>query len=188
MNATVAVALITSLSTLAAAALTGMVSAWSNGRQLRHQRLLAREQQAEERGAQRRELRREAYQQFLSQADAAYRVLDEGWLAAPFAGSSRWEAGFTARRGLDEAYIRVQLEGPDRVAAEGANVVRSIGDEFRTHRRVLDANPGTQDCAAELDRAARADVLRARFRTSKDFVAAARDSLGDEPPRELPEA
>ncbi|WP_216216788.1 hypothetical protein [Amycolatopsis aidingensis] len=190
MDTTVAVALITSLSTLTAAALTGTISAWSNARQLRHQRLLAREQRAEERNGHRRELRRAAYQQFLAEADAAYRVLDEGWLAAPFTEPAPWKAGFAARRALDEAYIRVQLEGPDEVAAEGAKVVRGIGEEFTTHRRVLDANPGTPDSAVALDAQARAGALRVRFQTSKDFIAAARHALGEEPPQQperLPE-
>jgi hypothetical protein len=143
MNATVAIALITSRSTLTAAGLTGSITARLSSRQLRHQRLLAREQRAEDRAGRQRERRRETYEHFLSQADATYRVLDEAWHAAPFADYPRWEAGFAARRTLDEASIRVQIEGPQDVADQGAVVVRSVGQEFRMHQRVLDANPGT---------------------------------------------
>jgi hypothetical protein len=181
MNATVAVALITSLSTLTAAGLTGSIAAWLSSRQLRHQRLLAREQRAEDRADRRRERRRETYEHFLSQADAAYRVLDEAWLAAPFAGYPRWEAGFAARRALDEASIRVQLEGPQDVADQGAAVVRSVGQEFRLHRTVLDAHPGTAGSAAGLDHAARAEALNARASVSTEFIMAARWSLDEEP-------
>ena len=75
MNDTVAVALITSLSTLTAAGLAGWVSARTNDRQLRHQAALAREERAERRALDRRELRRETYERFLARADAAYRLL-----------------------------------------------------------------------------------------------------------------
>ncbi|MCQ4041497.1 hypothetical protein ACFOSC_12775 [Streptantibioticus rubrisoli] len=181
MNDTVAVALITSLSTLSAAGLAGSVAAWTTRRQLSHQARLAREERAEQRATAFRQLRREAYERFLSQADAAYRVLDEGWFARPFAESPRWEAGFAARRALDEAYVRVRLVGPEDVAEQGARVVRGIGEEFRSHARIVAAHPQAADCAAELDPSARPQALRVRFTTSGDFVAAARHALEGEP-------
>lgn len=184
VNPTVAVALVTSLSTLAAAGLTGTISALLTRRQLEHQRVLAREQRTEERADHRRELRREVYQHFVSQVDEAYRVLDAGWFAAPFTEGSHWEAGFTARRALDEANVRVQLEGPEAVAAQAAEVVSSVGREFREHRRVLDAHPGATGSAAELAAATRSEVLKARFRTTAGFIASARQELTDLVPAE----
>ncbi|MCM2577574.1 hypothetical protein [Streptomyces meridianus] len=181
MKDTVAVALITSLSTLTAAGLAGSVSAWVTGRQLRHQGLLAREERAEQRAITSREMRRDSYERFLSEADAVYRVLDEGWLARPFPESDPWEAGFAARRALDEAYVRVRLVGPDNVAERGADVVRSVGEEFRLHARIVRSHPGTTDSAAALDPSARAGVLRARSTTSEEFVTTARRALGIEP-------
>jgi hypothetical protein len=180
MNDTVAVALITSLSTLSAAALAGAASAWVTSRQLRHQVALAREERGEQRAVDHREMRRESYERFLSQVDAAYRVLDEGWFARPFAEMPRWEAGFAARRALDEAYIRVRLVGPEEVAERGAQVVRSIGDEFRRHSRIVSSHPDTTGSPAELDPPARTEVLRARFAGSADFVTVAREALGSE--------
>ncbi|MFJ7213189.1 hypothetical protein [Amycolatopsis sp. NPDC098790] len=182
MNPTVAVALVTSLSTLAAAGLTGTISARLTRRQLEHQRVLAREQRAEERADHRRELRREVYQHFVSQVDEAYRVLDAGWFAAPFTGGSHWEGGFAARRALDEANVRVQLEGPEEVATQAAEVVRSVGREFREHRRILDAHPGATGSAAELDAAGRTEVLKARFRTTAEFISSARRELNEPAP------
>jgi hypothetical protein len=180
VNDTVAVALITSLSTLTAAGLAGSVSAWTTSRQLRHQALLAREERAEQRTTAYREMRRESYERFLSQADAAYRVLDSGWMARPFTEPQRWEAGFAARRALDEAYVRIRLVGPEDVAELGAAVVRDIGDEFRLHARIVGSHPEATDCAAELDPSARAQALRARFATNDEFAAAARQALGAE--------
>ncbi|MFF3499200.1 hypothetical protein [Streptomyces sp. NPDC003247] len=180
MNDTVAVALVTSLSTLTAAALAGSISAWTTSRQLRHQALLAGEERAEQRANAYRDMRRESYERFLSQADAAYRVLDSGWMARPFTEPPHWEAGFTARRELDEAYIRVRLVGPEQVAELGAVLVRSIGKEFRLHARIVGSRPDAPDCAAELDPSARAQALNARFATSGEFVAAAREALGAE--------
>ncbi|WP_328539166.1 hypothetical protein [Streptomyces sp. NBC_00344] len=181
MNDTVAVALVTSLSTLTAAGLAGSLSAWTTGRQLRHQALLAAEERAEQRANTHREMRRESYERFLSQTDAAYRVLDSGWMASPFSEPPHREAGFAARRALDEAYIRVSLAGPENVAALGAAVVRGIGDEFRLHTRVVGSHPGATDRAAELDPSARAQALEVRFATNGEFVAWARRALGAEP-------
>ncbi|NBM18847.1 hypothetical protein [Streptomyces sp. GC420] len=182
MKDTVAVALITSLSTLTAAGLAGAVSAWATGRQLRHQAVLAREERAEQRAVAQRELRRESYERFLREADAAYRVLDEGWFAAPFTETDRWEAGFAARRTLDEAYIRVRLVGPESVAERAAEMVGSIGGEFRLHAHVARSGPGTADSAAALDPGARARALRARYASSGEFVTAARRALGGDLP------
>ncbi|WP_250297849.1 hypothetical protein [Streptomyces sp. A 4/2] len=180
MNDTVAVALITSLSTLSAAGLAGVASAWVAGRQLRHQSALAREERAERRAVDHREMRRDVYEKFLSQADAAYRVLDNGWFALPFTELRRWEAGFAARRALDEAYIRVQLVGPDDVAERGAEVLRSIGDEFRLHARIVDGSPDAAGNAADLEPSARSGALRARVASSTEFVTVARRALGGE--------
>lgn len=112
MNSTIAVALVTATSTLTAAALTGTLAAWVNARQLRHQYQLAGEQRAEDRADHLRQLRREAYQHLLSKADAAYRLLDASWLGVGSTEQPDSASGIPARRALDEAVIRVQLEGP----------------------------------------------------------------------------
>ena len=180
VNDTVAVALITSLSTLTAAGLAGSVSAWTTGKQLRHQASLAREERADRRATDYREMRREVYERFLARADAAYRVLDERWLARPLAEVGSAGAGFAARRALDEAYIRVRLVGPEDVAERGAAVVSGIGEEFRRHAQVVSSYPDAMDCAVDLDPSGRAQVLRVRFATSGEFITAARRALGGE--------
>ncbi|MDG4783024.1 hypothetical protein O7614_25495 [Micromonospora sp. WMMD961] len=60
MQDTVAVALITALSTSAAVAVTGMVGAFSTRRQRAHQLTLSRQENVERRATRRGELRREA--------------------------------------------------------------------------------------------------------------------------------
>jgi hypothetical protein len=172
MNDTVAVALITSLSTLAAAGSSGAITAWLASRQLRHQRALAGEERATQRASVHEELRRDAYERFLARADAAYRTLDEAWLAAPPTTGPDRDAGFAARRALDEAHVRVLLVGPDEVASRGADVLRGVGDEFRMHRRVVDAHPGAAGSAADLDREARRQAVAARGDASRDFIVA----------------
>lgn len=130
MNDTVAVALITSLSTLTAATVAGAVSVRVTGRQLRHQQALAREEREEQRALARRDMRREACEGFLSQVDAAYRVLDAAWTAARDAAPDE-AARFAARRTLDEALIRLRLTGPDELAEQATAVVAAVSEEFR---------------------------------------------------------
>ncbi|MDT0382448.1 hypothetical protein RM572_27190 [Streptomyces sp. DSM 42041] len=166
MNDTVAVALITSVSTLTAAGLTGVVSARVTGRQLRHQRELAREERAEQRAAAHRDLCREACERFLAEADRAYRTLDAAWTAAPGAAPDA-EAGFAARRAVDEAFVRLQVAGPDAVAARGAEVVAAIGEEFR---RVARGEPS-----------GRTDALRSRAAVTDAFARTARHVLAPAP-------
>ncbi|NKI41230.1 hypothetical protein [Streptomyces physcomitrii] len=205
MNDTVAVALITSLSTLAAAGLAALVAARSTARQLRYQAALAREERAEQRESGRREVCAAACERFLAQADAAYRVLDEGWAARPFREPLPWQDGFAARRALDEAYVRVQLTAPEAVVRAGRAVVQGIAAEFRTHGRIVGeavgggggvgagaegegdrgvsalsfSEPSASGLSAsESDPAARSRALRERFAGTERFVAAVRVALG----------
>ncbi|MGC4856372.1 hypothetical protein ACLQ24_24085 [Micromonospora sp. DT4] len=102
MQDTVAVALITSLSTLAAAALTGLIAARSTRRQLAHQLTIAQQESADRSAARREELRRDAYVGFLGACDAAYRRLDRRWI----------EPGADAvTPGYDETYAAMRGRG-----------------------------------------------------------------------------
>ncbi|MDI2128815.1 hypothetical protein [Yinghuangia seranimata] len=174
MNDTVAVALITSLSTLIAGGLAGLVSWLLTGRQLRHAGELAQRERAEARSGRLREGRREAYERFLVRVDEAYRALDNSWTQAPLTEPAD---GFTARRAVDEALVRVQLEGPEPVAAAAHLVTRSVGDEFRKLRRLIADHQGEQRSAAAVDAALRTAVLEARRDTTEAFVTEARAAL-----------
>ncbi|MET7709317.1 hypothetical protein [Micromonospora sp. NPDC005413] len=142
MQDTVAVALITALSTLAAAALTGFVGAFSTRRQLAHQLTAARQENTERRATRRDELRREAYVGFLSACDQAYRRLDRRWVEP---GGDEHTPGYdetyAAMRAVDEAYNLVLLEGPADVAAAARSVLVSLTTEYADQRRLGD-EPG----------------------------------------------
>lgn len=177
MQDTVAIALITSLSTLSAAALTGLAAARQTKGQLRYQLAQSREERAAHRADRHRELRREAYEQFLGRADAAYRVLDERWYAETLTSAGSQNGGFAARRALDEAVIRVQLEGPPDVAAQAAEVAKSIEREFRQHQRVVNDHPDGLQSAAKLDPSGRRSALDVRYSSSGEFLTVARAAL-----------
>ncbi|MEH1169497.1 hypothetical protein V6V47_29370 [Micromonospora sp. CPCC 205539] len=142
MQDTVAVALITSLSTLVAAALTGLVGALSTRRQLAHQLAVARQDGAERRATRRDELRRNAYVGFLGACDQAYRRLDRRWVeAGGDEPTSGYDETYAAMRAVDEAYNLMLLEGPADVAAAGRSVLTSVNAEYADQRR-LASRPG----------------------------------------------
>ncbi|MEV1109423.1 hypothetical protein AB0I95_12315 [Micromonospora sp. NPDC049751] len=148
MQDTVAVALITSLSTLTAAALTGLIAARSTRRQLAHQLTVAREESADRAALRREELRRDAYVGFLGACDAAYRRLDRRWIEpGTDAVTPGYDETYAAMRAVDEAYNLVLLQGPADVAAAGRSVVASLTTEYAEQRRLAD-EPG--DAAAAL--------------------------------------
>ncbi|MEO3769532.1 hypothetical protein [Micromonospora sp. B9E7] len=178
MQDTVAVALITSLSTLAAAALTGLVGALSTRRQLAHQLTVARQESVERRATRRDDLRRDAYVGFLSACDQAYRQLDRRWLEAggsePVPG---YDEAYAAMRALDEAYNLVLLEGPAEVDSVARSVLTSLTVEYADQRRLRD-EPG--DANAPLrDRHRERWLTAIGVRTSRriSFVDAVRPVL-----------
>lgn len=177
MNITIAVAVITALSTLAATALTGIYAQRSAGRQLAHQRQLTLDQHEFVKADRLRDIRRQAYEAFLSKVDAAYRLLDQSWSTVSIREADQPDAGFAARRALDEALVRVQLEGPQEVAERGQELVRSVGKEFRVRQDILDANPSVSAAPADLDRTRWAKALAERESHGAGFVAAARHAL-----------
>ncbi|MGC4748497.1 hypothetical protein ACLQ28_23010 [Micromonospora sp. DT201] len=178
MQDTVAVALITSLSTLTAAALTGLVGALSTRRQLAHQLTAARQDSVERRATRRDELRRDAYVGFLSACDQAYRQLDRRWLET--GGGVRvpgYDEAYAAMRAVDEAYNLVLLEGPEVVASAARSVLTSLTTEYADQRRFGD-EPG--DAAVPLrDRHRERWLAAIEVRTSRriSFVDAVRPVL-----------
>lgn len=178
---TVAVALITSLSTLAAAALTGLVGAFSTRRQLAHQLTVARQESADRWATRRDELRRDAYVGFLSACDAAYRRLDRRWVEPGVdTVTPGYDETYAAMRAVDEAYNLVLLEGPADVAAAGRSVLASLTTEYAEQRRLAD-EPG--DAAVPLrDRHRERWLAAIEVRTSRRvaFVDVVRSVLGRE--------
>ncbi|MDG4783019.1 hypothetical protein O7614_25470 [Micromonospora sp. WMMD961] len=178
MQDTVAVALITSLSTLAAAGLTGLVGALSTRRQLAHQLTVARQESVERRATRRDELRRDAYVGFLSACDQAYRQLDRRWLEAggsePVPG---YDEAYAAMRAVDEAYNLVLLEGPAAVDSVARSVLTSLTLEYADQRRFRDqpGDPATPLREGHRERWIAAIEARTKHRLS--FVDAVRQVL-----------
>ncbi|MET8363175.1 hypothetical protein ABZU53_06335 [Micromonospora sp. NPDC005194] len=181
MQDTVAVALITSLSTLAAAALTGLVGAFSTRRQLAHQLTVAGQESADRWATRRDELRRDAYVGFLSACDAAYRRLDRRWVEPGVdRATPGYDETYAAMRAVDEAYNLVLLEGPADVAAAGRSVLASLTTEYAEQRRLAD-EPG--DAAVPLrDRHRERWLAAIEVRTNRRvaFVDVVRSVLGRE--------
>jgi hypothetical protein len=167
---TVAVALITSMSTLAAAGMTGVIGAWAARRQVTSHLTGAREERAEQRATERAQRRRDAYVGFLGACDQAYRSLDRNWRQESGAGHGET---YQALRGLDEAYNIVLLEGPEEVAREAELVTASINGESREQRRLVG------EAAAESDGVPPADVHGPWRRTAIEERARRRDSFVD---------
>lgn len=178
MQDTVAVALITSLSTLAAAALTGLVGALSTRRQLAHQLTVARQESAESRATRRDELRRNAYVGFLSACDQAYRQLDRRWLEAggsePVPG---YDEAYAAMRAVDEAYNLVLLEGPAEVDSVARSVLTSLTTEYADQRRLGDGPGQATVPLRDRHRERWLAVIEARTKHRISFVDAVRPVL-----------
>ncbi|MDG4797342.1 hypothetical protein [Micromonospora sp. WMMD1082] len=174
MRETVAIALITALSTLTAAGLTGLITALTVRRQVAGQLAAAREERAEQRTLRRGQARRDTYVGFLAACDRAYRALDTGWVGAETAPGG--EAPYPALRALDEAYNLVLLAGPDPVAEAAGRTVRSINEEY-AQQRLLHQEATSSGPLAVRHRTEHLAALRHRTARRDAFVAAARGTL-----------
>ncbi|TCB94308.1 hypothetical protein E0H26_21730 [Micromonospora zingiberis] len=173
MRETVAIALITSLSTLTAAGLTGLVTARTVRRQVTGQLAAAREERAEQRTLRRDQERRDTYVSFLAACDRAYRALDTGWVGPETAPGE--EQPYPALRALDEAYNLVLLVGPDPAAKAAGDTVRSINEEYAQQR------PLHREAAGPLATRHRTEhlaALRRRAERRDAFVTIVRTALG----------
>ncbi|MFG2060734.1 hypothetical protein ACGFIK_04875 [Micromonospora sp. NPDC048871] len=180
MRETVAIALITSLSTLTAAGLTGLVTALTVRRQVAGQLAAAREERAEQRALRRNQERRDTYVSFLAACDRAYRALDTTWVGAETAPGEVMP--YPALRALDEAYNLVLLVGPDLVAQAAGHAVRSINEEYADQRRLRREGADESGPLAERHRPEHLAALRSRTERRDAFATVARKSLRDRQP------
>lgn len=175
MRETVAIALITSLSTLTAAGLTGLVTALTVRRQVDGQLAAAREERAEQRTLRRNQARRDTYVSFLAACDRAYRALDTEWVGAGTAPGE--DTPYPALRALDEAYNLVLLAGPDLAAQAAGRTVRSINEEYAQQRRLRREDPDHVGPLAVRHRSEHLAALRIRTEQRDTFVTGARTAL-----------
>jgi len=128
MSTTIAVALITSLSTLAGAGISGLIAFLIDRTRSSAQLTLANTGRVDERLKERRQIRRDAYVQFLNQVSSAEEALEAGWLLKPPPDSTDAPglvAPVTAElHRLQRLANLVALEGPNEVtlAAQGLQV------------------------------------------------------------------
>ncbi len=177
---TVAVALVTSVSTLAAASISGLIGVWASRRQVAGQLAAAREERSEQRATSTAQLRRDSYVGFLSACDRAYRRLDWNWQHEHHDELLKVRSEtYQALRGLDEAYNIVLLEGPEGVARAAEAVTRSINEEHRQQLRLITGAASDADGIPSGARygGERRTAIEERTKRRDSFVEAARAAL-----------
>lgn len=185
MEDTIAVALITASSTLLGGALAAFIAARTTGRQLDSQERQAQQDRSEQRGSRRRELRREAYMQFLNELDSLNRKLAAAWSApAPSEGNAIIGQFRDTTWQLRERSNLIALEGPKSVAIAAEAAVRSALDQVHSLDQVaaIAAHLGSRDVLLELredEWETHSDRCR---RAHQDFLDRARAAMGADLP------
>ncbi|QTE01203.1 hypothetical protein [Streptomyces cyanogenus] len=144
MQDTIAVALITALSTLSAAGLAGWIT-------LR----LQRQQTAAERTRAREESRRTAYADLLAASTDAWHAIDAMWRLVPPRDTNDTErpeiqAALSALKQLDHALHVAGLHGPSSIDDAAAELYFDAWAEFEAIMHVLRDNIGDSRIAAQL--------------------------------------
>jgi hypothetical protein len=117
MNATIAVALITALSTLAGVTLSGIMAFLVSKSQNKVQKALASSAQEEQYIRDVCQIRRDCYVQFLNEVSLIEHELEKCWLkSAPTADIAIMNDPTSIAGKLDPLFNLVTLEGPDDVA------------------------------------------------------------------------
>ncbi|MFJ8828050.1 hypothetical protein ACIREE_40810 [Streptomyces sp. NPDC102467] len=170
MTETVAVALVTALSTLAAAGLTGAVTLRLQRRQAAAERLRLRE-----------EARRTAYADLLSASTDAWAAVDRAWGLYPQNPDEprhpEIQEGLAALKRLDQALHVVTLYGPPALDLKAAALYNSADQEFWTIVSLLRTNVGAQQSAIALAEPEQKPNNEARLAARAAFTVAARNAL-----------
>ncbi|MGW3407942.1 hypothetical protein [Streptomyces sp. NPDC000888] len=133
MNDTVAVALITAISTLSAGAVTGGFAFWGTRRQTREQAQQAREERAEQRTTRQREVRRDVYVRFLDLAVQVDQHMSFIWIEpGPSITAEKIEQMIELTSQLWKALPAVLLEGPPAAAEAARAFAGAIAEECDT--------------------------------------------------------
>ena len=127
MNTTIAVTLITAISTLAGASISGYVAFLVSRAQGRTQVEIAQGQQLDQRSAERRQIRRDVYVQFLNQLGVVENILDNLWVSKTSITGGEIiayvEPAVNAIRDLERVVDLVSLEGPLSIWASAKAMV-----------------------------------------------------------------
>jgi hypothetical protein len=180
MNATIAVALITALSTLCGVLIAGIITLKVNKAQGEQQTAVAKAEIDERKKAEQRAVRRQAYVQFLNRFDEVERGLMDGWKISPADDAdSRRALGAVENNlsSLDGYRNIVSMEGPVRVAATAAVLRAMLWDEYHllldSRRRFRESKEHASEHVIEHLPKSRLQVERAR----SDFIDMASRAL-----------
>jgi hypothetical protein len=132
MNTTIAIALVTALSTIAGVAITGTITLLVSRSQNTTRLVLANSTQAYEHSRDMRQIRRDAYVQFLNQVSVIDRELHECWsrLEGPANGNAFLKNARDAVDKLGPLTNLLLLEGPHDVAVASMKLQSTLIEEL----------------------------------------------------------
>ncbi|MGW3145647.1 hypothetical protein ACWDG1_13395 [Streptomyces sp. NPDC001177] len=177
MKDTVAVALITAISTLSAGAVTGGFAFWGTRRQAKGQARQAREDRVEQRLMRHREVRRDAYVRFLDLAVQVEQHMSSLWLEPPSSlASNHIERMIELTAQLWKALPTVLLEGPPAVAEAARALSGLAAEECDLLSEIAGRNNGQPLCLRFGD--GFQDFANRRVDLQGRFIETARQTLG----------
>ncbi|MEV0688766.1 hypothetical protein [Streptomyces sp. NPDC050388] len=176
MNDTVAVALITALSTLSAGAVTGGFAFWGTRRQAKEQAQQAREDRSEQRAAWHRDVRRDAYVRFLDLAVQVDQHMSFIWMEpGPSITAEKIEHMIELTSQLWKALPAVLLEGPPAVAEAARAFAGAVAEECDTLEEIAGSS-GEHPLYVTVD--GFTTFHDQRVIAQRRFIEAARETLG----------
>lgn len=178
MSTTIAVALITTLSTLAGVAITGSISLLVTRAQLKGQLILAEKSSLEQHASNKRQICRDVYAGFLNQASLIERKLQLYWYENSPAGERPAVALTDEMNELAAKYTLVALEGPTKVSQAALEFWRQLDREIGTIEEIF-REPDGANSASEDNSALYRHTLRLRQEAKGEVIEAAQRALGD---------
>jgi hypothetical protein len=182
VSTTIAVSLITAVSTLAGASISGYIAFLISRTQSNAQSAIAKSQQLEQRSTERRQIRRDAYLQFLNQLGTTEQVLESLWLSEPpddiATVNDFVQAARNAVSELRRTTNLVVLEGPPEVAHIAQELGVWMTLECADLVRVAKTTP-KGDALCQHDEKTFMKVAHKRGELKLDLIAAAQKSLDE---------
>jgi hypothetical protein len=187
MNSIIAVALITSISTLAGASVSGYITLLVSRTHSNDQLVLANTDRMEQRSAAQRQIRRDAYVQFLNQFSLTERALDVAWRSKPPSVladvPSHIEPVSAELDVLQQMANLVVLEGPGEVAIATQVLQTRLTLESVDVIDAAKKSNGNAPCLQDDEKFMRIRTERATAKGK--MIAAAQEALNDESRRPI---
>jgi hypothetical protein len=182
MNATVAVALITSLSTLMAGVIASITSLIVGHRQNEREKERSQPERTAQQGDQQKQIRRDAYLQLLNKFDEVDGLISKAWEDYPPEKDDNppREGTMAAREGtesLPNAMNIVKLEGPEPVIDAGEEAEKAFHEELYYILQIGVSNIGKKERLFLLAKGNYGEHYGKRLTVKKKLVDAARRGL-----------